>query len=71
MPTTDWKTPYEAALRMQDPAQLHEACKRARAAIHQRAAELEHNPTDSLAELQELEAALSRIWVHESASRSG
>jgi hypothetical protein len=68
---TDWQTPYQAALRERDPAELHEACKRARVAIHQRALELKDiNPADALTELQQLESALNHIWVHGYASRS-
>jgi hypothetical protein len=61
---TNWKTPYEAALRERDPAKLPEACELARHAIVERELELSTLSEESPERL-ELEEALRQVWIHE------
>lgn len=62
---TDWKTPYEAALRERDPAKLHEACELARRAIHDRTLELGAESATGSSEQEQLDEALRQIFIHE------
>jgi hypothetical protein len=43
---TDWKTPYQFAIREQNPAKLEDLYEQARHAIHNRVLELEENVAD-------------------------
>lgn len=62
---TDWKIPYEAALRERDPAKLPEACELARSAIVEREVELSPFSSPEAPEREELEEALRQIFIHE------
>ncbi len=62
---TDWKTPYEAALRERDPVKLPEACELARMAIVEREVELSPFSSPEAPEREELEEALRQIFIHE------
>jgi len=59
---TDWKTPYQFAIREQNPATLEDLYEQARHAIHNRVRELEENPSDTR-EKGELEEALRQLTI--------
>ncbi len=61
---TDWKTPYQSALRERDPAKLQEACELARHAIVERELELS-TLSEEAPERLDLEEALRQVWIHE------
>jgi hypothetical protein len=60
---TDWKTPYQFAIREQDPAKLEDLYEQARHAIHNRMLGLEENVAD-VRESGELDEALRRLTIH-------
>ena len=60
---TDWKTPYEAAMREQDPAKLENLYERARRAIHNRVLELGESRAD-ICESGALDEALRQLTIH-------
>ena len=60
---TDWKTPYQFAIREQNPAKLEDLYEQARHAIHNRVLELEETVAD-VRESGELDAALRRLTIH-------
>jgi hypothetical protein len=60
---TDWKTPYQFAIREQNLATLEDLYEQARHAIHKRVLELEENPADAR-EKGELEEALRQLTIH-------
>ena len=60
---TDWKTPYQFAIREQNPAKLEDLYEQARHAIHNRMLELEENVAD-VRESGELDEALRRLTIH-------
>ncbi len=60
----DWKAPYHAAIREQDPAKLPSLCGEARRAINDRILQLGSQSADTL-ERRELEEALRRLVAHE------
>ena len=60
---TDWKTPYQFAIREQNPAKLEDLYEQARHAIHNRVLELEENVAD-VRESGELDEALRRLTIH-------
>lgn len=60
---TDWKTPYQFAIREQNPAKLEDLYEQARRAIHNRVLELEQNRADAR-ESGELEIALRQLTIH-------
>jgi hypothetical protein len=60
----DWKITYHAALRTQDPAELHEIFGQARRAINRRLFERGELAPNG-AERQELEEALRQLIAHE------
>jgi hypothetical protein len=60
---TDWKTPYQFAIREQNPAKLEDLYEQARHAIHNRMLELEENVAD-IRESGELDEALRRLTIH-------
>jgi len=60
---TDWKTPYERAIREQNPAKLEDLYEQARRAIHNRLLELTSSRAD-LCESGELDEALRQLTLH-------
>jgi hypothetical protein len=60
---TDWKTPYQFAIREQNPAKLEDLYEQARHAIHNRVLELEENVAD-VRESGELDEALRQLTIH-------
>src|ERR1700731_1189242 len=64
---TNWRALHQAALREQDPAKLHAACERARAAINTRLLkQVKESAIVPAAEREELEQALREITLHKS-----
>jgi len=66
--STDWTTPYRAALQEQDPAKLPDLCERARRAIHDRTLEL-GTKAAAAPEREQLEEALRQLVMHEAKSK--
>jgi hypothetical protein len=60
---TDWKTPYQFAIREQNPAKLEDLYEQARHAIHNRVLELAKNRAD-VRESGELDEALRHLTIH-------
>lgn len=61
---TDWRSPWEAAIRERDPAKVVEACEQARRAIYARVFELLRESPGHPPERVQVEHALRSLFFH-------